>query len=109
MFESSALGGSDHSMLRSMVCPASVATDKTSKRRAVDDGAAALLAHLLQFELHAAPDTAQVDRHDPVVIIAGRICSFRQNTLYAGIVIGSIEPSEVGDSLLYHCLHLRVI
>jgi hypothetical protein len=51
-------------MLRSMVSAALGAAYKTSERRAIGDGAAALLAHLLQFELHAAPDTAQVDPID---------------------------------------------
>jgi hypothetical protein len=27
----------------------------------------------------------------------------------AGIVVGSIELSETGDSLLHHCLYLRVV
>src|SRR6266849_4994517 len=53
VFESSALGESDHSMLCGMVGPAPGTAYKTSKRRTVDDGSASLLAHLLQLELHA--------------------------------------------------------
>jgi len=37
--------------------------DQAAQRGAVDDGAAALLAHLLQLELHAAPYAPQIDGH----------------------------------------------
>src|SRR5438128_5842462 len=60
IFESSALGESDHSMLCGMVGPASGTAYKTSKRRAIDDGAISLLAHLLKLELHATPDAAEI-------------------------------------------------
>src|SRR5258706_15415258 len=58
IFESSAPCESDHSMLCGMVGPAPGTAYKTSKRRAIDDGSASLLAHLLQLELHATPDAA---------------------------------------------------
>src|SRR5216684_347926 len=82
---------------------------KTSKRRAIHDGPASLLAHLLQLELHTTPDPAEIDRHHPVVIVTGRIGSFCKDILYAGIVVGCIELSESGDSLLNHCFYLGVI
>src|SRR5438874_1932700 len=109
IFEGSALCESDHSMLCGMVGPAPSTADKTSKRRAIDDGSASLLAHLLQLELHATPHAAEIDRHHPVVIVTGRISSVCKDILNAGIVVGCIELSESGDSLLNHCFHLGVI
>jgi hypothetical protein len=96
-------------MLRSMVGTALGTPYKTSKRRAIDDGATALLAHLLQFELHAAPDTAQVDPHHPVVIVTGRVGRLGEDILDACVVVGCIEPSKGSNSLLHHCFYLRVI
>ena len=96
-------------MLCSVVDPALGAAYKSSKRRAVDDGATALLAHLLQLELHATPYAPQIDRHHPVVIVSGRISSFCKDILNAGIVVGCIEPPESRDSLLNHVLNLSVI
>jgi len=62
-------------------------------------------AHLLQLELHATPDAAEIDRHHPVVIVTGRIGSLYKDILNTGIVVGCIELSESGDSLLNHCFY----
>src|SRR5258708_4248640 len=91
------------------ISPAPGTAAKTSKRRAIDDGSASLLAHLLQLELHATPHTAKIDRHHPVVIVTGRIGSFSKDVLNAGIVVGCIELSKSRDSLLNHCFYLSVI
>jgi hypothetical protein len=47
-----------------MVRSTLVSVDKASERRAVHNGSAALLAHLLQFKLHAAPYSVQVEGHN---------------------------------------------
>src|SRR5260370_5485859 len=109
IFESRVLVESNDSVLGSVIDPAFGTSYKTSKRRAIDDGSASLLAHLLQLELHATPDAAEIDRHHPVVIVTGRIGSFCKDILNTGIVVGCIELSESGDSLLNHCFYLGVI
>src|SRR5439155_3516253 len=58
-----ALGEADHAMLRGVIRSTLIAADQAAERRAVHDGAAALFAHNLKLELHAAPDTAQIDAH----------------------------------------------
>src|ERR1700746_1336282 len=73
VFESRALGEPDYSVLGRMVDPTLGPSDKSPKRRAIDNGSTSLFAHLLQLELHATPYTAEVDPHHPVVIFPGRI------------------------------------
>jgi hypothetical protein len=69
----------------------------------------ALLEHLPQFELHATPHTAKIDRNHTVEVFSGRIGSLHSNVLDAGIVIGRIKPPKMGDRLFDHSLYLRVI
>src|SRR5205814_313990 len=104
-FKSRALGEPKHSMLGGVVDPALGTSHKTPKRRAIDDGATSLLAHLLQLKLHATPYTAEIDRHHPVVIFSGRISGLCEDILNAGIVVGRIEPPEGRDSLTNHGLY----
>src|SRR5258708_14637963 len=92
-----------------MIDPALGTSDKTPKRRAIDDGSTSLLPHLLQFELHATPYTAEIDPHHPVVIFSGSISSLCEDILNTGIVVGRIDASEGGDRLFHHCFHLRVL
>ena len=51
-----------HAVLGGVVGGAARQPDQPAERRAVDDRAAALFAHLPQLVLHARPDAAQVDR-----------------------------------------------
>ena len=53
--ESCALRQADDPMFGGVVRSTLPADDQAAQRGAVDDSAAALLAHLLQLELHAAP------------------------------------------------------
>jgi hypothetical protein len=82
-----------------MVRPTLVSADEASQRRAVHDGPAALLAHLLQFKLHAAPHATQVDCHHAVVVVAGRVSRLGKNVLDAGIVVCGIQATESGNGL----------
>jgi hypothetical protein len=68
-----------------------------------------LLAHLTQLELHASPYTTKIDGHDSVKILSGSISGLRDNILNAGVIVGSIQLAESGDSLLNHCFYLRVV
>src|SRR6266567_1513450 len=79
IFESSALGEPNDSVLGSVVDPTLGTSHKSPKRRAIDDGSTSLFAHLLQFELHATPYTAEVDPHYPVIIFPGSIGSLCEN------------------------------
>jgi hypothetical protein len=56
----------DHPVLGSVIGGPARESDETAEGGAVDDGAAALGAHLAQLMLHAGPHPAQVDRTDPV-------------------------------------------
>src|SRR5260370_23610605 len=109
IFESRALGESKNTVLGSVIGPAFGTSYESPKRRAIHDSSASLLAHLLQLELHGTPYSAEIDRHHTVVIVTGRIGSFCKDILNAGIVVGCIELSESGDSLLNHCFYLGVI
>src|SRR3989442_5293838 len=109
IFESRALGEPKYSVLGGVIDSTLGTSDKTPKRRAIDDGATPLLAHLLQLKLHATPYTAEIDRHHPVVIFSGGISSLCEDILNAGIVVGRIEPPESRDSLMNHGLYLGVI
>jgi hypothetical protein len=76
---------------------------------AVHDGSAALFAHHLKLELHAAPDASQVDAHDAVEVVARRVGRFCKDILNACVVVSRVETSERRDSLLHHGFDLRII
>src|SRR5215472_12296904 len=107
--ERRALGEPNHAVLGGLVCSAFGAAHQPANRRAVDDRATSLLAHLAQLKLHATPHTPEVDGHHTVKVLAGSISGFRNNILNAGIVVSCIKPPEGGDGLFNHCLHLSVI
>ena len=109
IFQSRALGKPKYSVLGGVVCSTPGSAHKSSNRRAVDDSATSLLAHLPQLELHATPYTTEIDGHHSVKIFSSSISSFRNNILNASIVVGCIQPAEIGDSLLNHCFDLSVI
>jgi alpha-acetolactate decarboxylase len=77
--------------------------------RIIQDGAAAWLAHLLQFKLHATPGAAQIDAHGMVVVVSRRVRRFRKNVLGACVVLIRISPPKLGNGLLHHGFHLRII
>ena len=60
--------------------------DETAQRRAVDDRAAPLLAHVAELVLHAGPHTAQVDRVHAIEYLGGFIGHVAWQSLHAGIV-----------------------
>jgi hypothetical protein len=68
-----------------------------------------LLAHLPQFELHAAPFAAKIDSHDAVVILTSRVCCLREDILDASIVVGRVELAEGRDRLADHGFDLFII
>lgn len=69
---------------------------------AVDDGAASLLPHVLQFKLHAGPHPAQIDRVHPVEVLEGGIGRLGEGVLDAGIVECQIQTAECSDSCPDH-------
>src|SRR5262245_26221559 len=109
LVQSRALGEPNHPVLGGLVCSAFGAAHQSANRRAVDDRATSLLAHLAQLKLHATPHAAEVDGHHTVKVFPGSISSFRNNILNAGIVVSCIKSPEGSDSLFDHCLHLSVI
>ena len=96
-------------MLGGVIRSALIAANQTSERRAVHDGAAALFAHDLELELHAAPDTPQIDPHHTVVVIAWRVGGFCENILDARVVISGIQSAELGHGLLHHSFDLPIV
>ncbi len=72
IFESRPLGELKYPLLRGVIDGALGTSDKTPKRRAIDDGSASLLAHLLQLKLPIKPITAQSSDSQP---------DFQTNTL----------------------------
>jgi hypothetical protein len=82
---------------------------KAAQRRAIDYTAASLLPHLLKFELHATPDTAEVDSHHSVVVFRRGISRIRKDILNAGVVVGCIEVPKGRDRLMNHRFHLSVV
>src|SRR5215204_1629286 len=68
--------------------------DQATKRRAVDDCAASLLAHLTKLVLHASPDAAEVDRVHAVEGLGRLLGGVRRRGLDPGVVEGEVEPAE---------------
>ncbi len=96
-------------MLGRVIRATLIPTNESTEGRAVYDRTAALLAHHLQFKLHAAPHAPQIYAHHAVIIIARRICRLRQHVLDACVVVRRVQPSKLGDRLLHHGFYLRVI
>jgi hypothetical protein len=96
-------------VLGRVVDPALGTSYKSAERRAIDDRATSLFAHLLQFELHAAQFAAEIDPHYAVVILSGSVCGLCEDILDARVAIGGIEPAESSDRLLDHGIDLHVI
>ncbi len=61
-----------------------------SQRRAVDDRAVSLLAHLAPLELRATPYTTEVDGHHSVKIFSRSVSGLRNNILNASVIVGGI-------------------
>ena len=70
---------------------------------------AALLAHLLQFKLHAAPFATEINPHDAVIILTGGVSSLCEDILDARVVIGGIEPAESRDRPRDHGFDLCIV
>ncbi len=109
IFKCRALGESDHAMLCGMIDSTFCTSNESAQRRAIHNGAAPLLAHMPQLELHRAPDATQIDAHHSVVIFAGRISGLGEDILNAGIVVGRIKLAEGSDRLLHHRFNLGII
>src|SRR5258708_18649098 len=96
-------------MLRGVIRSTLIAADQAAERRAVHDGAATLFAHNLKLELHAAPDTAQIDAHHTVIVSAWGVGGFCKNILDASVVIGGIQSAELSHDLLHHSFDLLIV
>jgi len=68
-----------------------------------------LFAHDPEFELHAAPDTSQIDAHYTIVVIAWRVGGFCENILDSCVVMSGIQSSERGNGLFHHRFDLRIV
>src|SRR5207302_6430994 len=68
IFQSRAFGEPKYSVLGGVIRSTPSAAHEPSKRRTVDDRATSLLAHLAQLELHASPDTTEIDGHHSVIV-----------------------------------------
>jgi hypothetical protein len=84
----------------SVVGGASGQADEAAEGGAVDDGAAALLAHLPQFVLHAGPDAAQVDGVDAVEGVGGFVGGVGRRGPDAGVVERHVETAVGCDGLV---------
>jgi hypothetical protein len=86
VFERSASGEADHAVLGCVIGGTAGKSDEAPKRGAVDDGAAALPAHLAQLVFHAGPNAAQVDRVHPVEDLGRLVGRVARRGLDPGIV-----------------------
>jgi hypothetical protein len=100
VFERGALGETEHAVLGGVVGRASGVADQAAERRAVDDRAAALRAHLAQFVLHARPYAAQVDGRDAVEALGRFVGRVGERQHDAGVVERHVEPAELGDGAI---------
>ncbi len=66
-------------MLGGVIGPTPGASHKSFERRAIDDGAATLFTHLLQFKFHATPNATEIDAGHAAKIFTGLICGFRES------------------------------
>jgi hypothetical protein len=94
VFQRGALGESDDAVLGGVIRGTARQSDEPAERGAVDDGAAALRAHLTQLVLHAGPDAALVDRGDAVEVLGRLFGGVRRRDHDAGVVEGHVEPAE---------------
>ena len=104
-----ALGQPDHAMLGRVIGRPARLADQPAERGTVDDGAAALGAHLEQLVFHAGPDTAQIDGGHGVEgrgRFIGQIAHRAQDT---GIVERHVQATEGGDGALDHGGGLRLV
>src|SRR5260370_37660526 len=72
-------------MFGSMVHGAAGKADQAADRRAVDDGAISLLAHLAQLVFHAVPNAVKIDRLDAIVFLAAGVGHLHRGRLDAGV------------------------
>src|SRR5664279_1924122 len=86
VFERGALGQADDAVFGRVVGRASWLSDQAAEGGAVDDGAAALVAHVVQFVFHAGPHAAQVDCGDPVEVLGELVGGVAGWCLDAGVV-----------------------
>src|SRR5215211_2015945 len=102
-------GQSNHPVLGSVVGSPARESDETAEGGAVDDGAAALGAHLAQLMFHAGPYTTQVDRVDTVEDLSRFVRGIAGWNLDAGVVERHIEPAERADGRLHHGRHAVLV
>lgn len=109
VFQRRTFGQAENAMLGRMIGAALSTANQPADRRAVDDGAASLLTHVLQLILHTGPHTTQVDRVHAVEVLGRGVGGLREDVLNAGIVECHIQAAECGDGLLDHRLNFAQI
>src|SRR5215203_5660704 len=80
VLDTCALGHADHGVLGPVIGCALRKADETTQRRAVDDGAAPLLAHYAQLVLHAGPNAPLIDRSDALEMLDRLVGGIRRRT-----------------------------
>ena len=83
--------------------------DEATKRGTVDNGSAALGAHLDQLVFHTGPDTAQIDGDHAVEGTRGFLGQIAHRTQDTGIVERHVQLSEGGNCALDHGRGLRLV
>jgi hypothetical protein len=99
----------DHAMLGRVIGSPARLADEAAKRGTVDDGAAALGAHLEQLVFHASPDTAQIDGGHVIEGPRGFIGQIAHRTQDTGIVERHVQLTEGRDRALDHGRDLRLV
>jgi len=99
----------DYSMLGRVIGSPARLANEAAKRGTVDNGAAALGAHLEQLVFHAGPDTAQIDGDHVVEGTRGFIGQIAHRTQDTGIVERHVQLTEGGNRSLDHGRGLRLV
>jgi hypothetical protein len=94
VLEGGALGQAEHAVFGGVEGGAAGEPDEAAERGAVDDRAAALLAHLSQLVLDARPDAAEVDRIDVLEVVGRLVCGVTRRDHDPGVVEGHVQPAE---------------
>jgi hypothetical protein len=109
VFQSGRPRQADHAVLGGDVGTDTGVAGQRANRRVVDDRAAALAFHLLQFVLHAAPNAAQVDPNHAIPVFAGAVGGRGDARHHPGVVERGVQSAELGNSSVHHSLNLCVV
>jgi len=98
--ERGALRQADDAVLGRAVGGSAGTADQPGERRAVDDRAAALRAHVTRLVLHAGPHAAQVDRGDAVEVLGRLVRRVARRDHDPRVIERHVEAAELPDGAL---------